>query len=181
MTHVSRWLALALLVTSLAGIPGGGAAQVGTVVCIQPAGGTYPLDSDIPVQLRVEDVEGLYGVDVQLSFDPSRLVVVEPQVVPAYDLLWPDMIVINEVDNVAGTIRYVAVQLARPPANGSGALFSFTFHTLGAGPATAGITMADLSDIDGVLIDRATENACYWLGGWLGDRQVFLPLILRSH
>jgi hypothetical protein len=149
-----------------------------TVVRVLPPRGTYPLDVDIPVELWVDDVEGLYGVDIQLSFDPSRVAVVEAQVVPGYDLLWPDLIVINKVDNNTGTIQYVAVQLnPRPPASGSGALFSFTCHTLSAGSAETSITAADLSDIDGMLIDRTTEDARYWLG----DLQIFLPLVMRSH
>jgi hypothetical protein len=175
---IVRLLGCALVVLSMGLVLQSTGAQGRTVVQVLPPDGTYPLDADIPVDLWVEDVEGLYGVDIQLSFDPARLAVVETQVVPGYDLLWPDVIVINQVDNSAGTVHYVAVQLnPRPPANGSGALFSFTFHVLSSGPAVTSITTADLSDIDGMLIDRTTEDARYWLG----DRiQVFLPLVVQS-
>lgn len=170
-------LALALLVITVAGIAGGASAQVGTVVSIQPAEGAYRPGDTFAVEVRIDDVADLYGIDVRVAFDPDRLEVVETAVTPGTDLLSPPwLILFNQVDNQAGTIWYVVTLLnPHPPVSGSGVLYSFHFKTLAMGPAAAGIAELTLSDINGDLIPAAAAGALYQVG-----HQLFLPSVLRS-
>ncbi len=177
LTRVCTRFALALLVTIVAGVAGGAFAQVGTMVSIQPAEGAYQPGETFAVEVRIDDVVDLYGIDVRVAFDPDRLEVVETAVTPGTDLLSPPwLILFNQVDNQAGTIWYVVTLLnPHPPVSGSGALYTFHFKTLAMGPATAGIAELTLSDINGDLISATTAGAVYQVG-----HQVFLPLTLRK-
>ena len=82
------------------------------------------------LQVWVNDVVGLYGADIQLSFAPDVLEVVDSNSgasgiqVENGGFLKPDFIVINSADNSQGTIRYAMTQLnPTVPASGSGVLF----------------------------------------------------------
>jgi len=175
LTRVCPRLALALLLAGVAGFAAGASAQLEAVVRIEPPQGAYQLGETFAVEVRIDDVVDLYGLDVHLAFDPARLEVVEAAVTPGTDLLSPPwLILFNQVDNQAGTIWYVVTLLnPHPPVSGSGVLFSFHFKTLAMGSATAGVTELMLSDINGGLIPATTAGAVYQVG-----HQVFLPLVL---
>ena len=174
MTRIRRGLAWALCLSALVAISVGAARDDGALVRIEPAAGAYAVGETFAVEVRIEDVAELYGADVRVAFDPSRLEVVEPEVTLETDLLSPPWLVLfNEVDNEAGTIVYVTTLLnPNPPISGSGALFSFHFRTLAAGSTRATITAQTLTDIDGELITAATAGAFYRVG-----HQIFLPLV----
>jgi hypothetical protein len=177
LTRICARLALALLVTTSAGIAGSASAQVGTVVSIRPAAGAYQLGETFAVEVRIDDVSDLYGVDVRVTFDPACLEVVETAVTPGTDLLSPPwLILFNQVDNQTGTIWYVVTLLnPHPPVSGSGVLYSFHFKTLAMGSAAVGITELTLSDINGELIPATTAGAVYQVG-----HQAFLPLAFNE-
>lgn len=179
----TTWLILGLLVLTLAAVvplvtadPGPDAAAA---VRVLPAGGTYPVGAEIDVEVWVEDVEDLYGADVQLTFDPTRLRVVGP-VTPRDDLLSPDLVVKQEADNDLGTVWYAVTQLnPSEPASGSGALFSFTLQTLAAGdPVPVDVDDAQLANRDGEFIPAAAHGAQYAVGE---GYRVFLPLAMKNH
>ena len=173
---VRRWLAWAVLMAGLAGIWGGATAQNVAVVRIDPAAGAYQAGDVFAVDVRIDRVIALYGVDVRLAFDPSKLRVVEPAVTPRTDLLSPPwMILFNQVDNSAGAIVYVGFMVnPQVPVSGSGAICSFHFQVLAAGTTEVVISEQTLSDINGELIPATTAGALYRVG-----HQVFLPLVLR--
>lgn len=100
----------------------------------QPAavgGGTRlrvtPSEDGSAAEIWVDDVEGLYALDIQLSFDPQRFQVddadpdkdgiqLEVGQVPA-----PDFVAMNSVDNATGEVHYVVTQLGTTDAfSGSG-------------------------------------------------------------
>jgi hypothetical protein len=178
--RLRRWLTWAVLLAGLAGLTSSAAAQDGAVVTIQPATGTYGVGETFRVDVRIEDVVALYGVDIRVAFDPARLEVVEPAITAGTDLLAPPwMIFYNQVDNEAGTIVYV-VTMVNPqvPVSGSGVVFSFHFRTLAAGTTAVHISEQTLTDIDGVLITATTSGAIYQVEQQ--GHRVFLPWVLQA-
>jgi hypothetical protein len=89
----------------------------------------------------LEDVQGLYGVEIHLQFDPETIQVLDA--IPGTDgvqikpgvLPMPDYVVQNEVNNALGTIDYAATQLPpTEPGQGSGLIAQITFR--GIEPST---------------------------------------------
>ncbi len=89
----------------------------------------------IVVDLVVEQVVELYGVEMRLKFDPDVLEVVdadpsregvqlEPGTLPS-----PDYVVRNEANNDSGTIEYAVTQLPpSKPGKGNGVIARITFR-----------------------------------------------------
>ena len=178
--RVCRWLGWALVLSVLTGICGGATAQDGAVVRIAPAAGSYAVGATFAVDVRIEDVADLYGVDIRVAFDPARLQIVEPEVTPGTGLLSPPwMLLFNQVDNEAGKVVYVVTMLnPQVPVSGSGVVFSFHFRTLMAGQAAVDISERTLTDINGELIAATTAGAVYQVEGQ--GYRVLLPLVLRA-
>lgn len=170
-----KWLCpIIILVAGLLSIAVNAIADDGAEVSIAPSGGAYTLGESFAASVRIENVIDLYGIDVRVAFDPTRLEVVEPSVTPGTSLLSPPWLILyNQVDNKAGKIWYV-VTLLNPhlPVRGSGDLYTLHFRTRAAGVAEVDIAESTLSDINGQLIPSATRDAHYQVGG-----QVFLPSI----
>ena len=85
-------------------------ASTATAVRVLPAGGAYELGREIPAQLWIEDVAGLYGAEIRLSFDAQQLQMVDAnlsrpgiQLEISSDLLSPNFVIRNEADNLVGT------------------------------------------------------------------------------
>jgi hypothetical protein len=139
------------------------------VVAVYPADGSYAVGTLIDVEVWVEDVVNLYGVDIRLAFDPTRLQVLDAnpdlpgvQVQPRDDILSPDFIIRREADNDAGTVWYAVTQInPSPPVSGSGALFSFSFETIGAGTTEVIVTNYQLADPNGMIIPAQPSGAVY--------------------
>ena len=151
-------------------------------VSVLPAEGTFVVGAEIEAEVWVEDVVDLYGGDIELSFDASRLEVLDAnpsqpgiQIQPLYGFLVPGIIVRNEADNTAGTIRFAATQLYPSPAvSGSGALFAFTFRALDLGLADVGYVKVQLADGNAEPISSSTVGASYRV---VESHLVFLPLV----
>ena len=90
--------------------------------------------------MRGSDIQGLYGFELQLTFDPAVVEVVDAdasspgvQIGPG-DFLSPDFVVQYRADNQAGKVEFVVTQLNPSPAkSGSGALLTVPFRGLAAG------------------------------------------------
>lgn len=124
-------LAFAGLPVWLAGSPPV-AAQT-TTVTIESVATTINGCETLDIFIRINDVEGLYGADVLLSFDPAILEVTALE--KSEDFLRPPFFPVREqYDNTAGTIRLAWTQLnPTPPAAGSGNFARVTFRAKGAG------------------------------------------------
>jgi hypothetical protein len=158
------------------------APRADTWVQVLPAEATYDVGQEIDAEVWIEDVEGLYGAEIHLAFDPDHLQVLDAdpvrpgtQVSPSDDLLSPDFVVRNEADNAAGTVWYAVTQLnPSPPVTGSGTLFGLTFVTTSPGDTAVDVTDHVLSDRNAEVLPASTTGAVYHIGG---VRRVFLPLI----
>lgn len=114
------------------------------------------------VVVRVEDVANLYGADVQLRFDASRMQAVDADPdaegvqLALGDFLSPDFVIRNTVDNEAGTLHVALSQINPSEArSGSGTLFVLR---LSAGE-TLGPTAIEL--VDASLGARGGERIPY--------------------
>jgi hypothetical protein len=102
-------------------------AQTDTRFRIAPKAPWVRIGKTLVVDLVMEQVNGLYGVEVHLSFDPQVFQVVDAAVdqpgiqIEPGELPFPDFVVVNRVDNTMGTIDYAVTQMQpREPASGDG-------------------------------------------------------------
>lgn len=162
-------LALALVLSGL--LVSLAAAQSQATMRLVPLMSKVEQGQTVAVILRVEDVQGLYGAQVDLHFDPTRLAVHDAD--PAAEgiqstlgsFLSPDFVVLNEVDNEKGILRLAFTQMApNPPAEGAGDLATVTFKGLGSGKATLKWEKVILANGDGQEIETRLEGATIQVG-----------------
>ncbi|TEU10433.1 MAG: hypothetical protein E3J21_26430 [Anaerolineales bacterium] len=155
----SRWvatLALLLVVLLLSGpLTGTGSAQEGATVRLEPLPGQEGADA-VTVAIHIENATRLYGAEVHLAFDPTRLEVqdadpdTEGVQIQVGDFPSPDFVVQNQADNARGTIDYAATQLApREAVDGSGVLATVTVKGKDKGTSSLTFVGAKLADPDG--------------------------------
>lgn len=141
-------------------------AQSAALVHLVPAAATVGEGATAAVQLRIENVEGLYGLDIRLAFDPTAVQVVDADTAAeglqtrGGDLLKPDFVVRNLADNEAGTVWFALTQLNPSEAvTGSGVVFTVTFRGLAAGKSSPlTITYQKLASRTGDLIPASAED-----------------------
>jgi LysM repeat protein len=147
--------------------------QNGASVIIAPPAVTVALGETTVVEVQVQDVEGLYGVDIRLSFDPSKLEVQDANSATAGVQIEPGpfldvsqgFVAQNSADNTAGRINY-AMTLLNPaePKSGSGTLMRVTFKGIGEGESAISFLSALLSDRPGMQIPATTTGGTITVG-----------------
>ncbi len=164
-TRCARALVAALLLLALTPMPATAAGP--TAIRLVPATVDIGAGLTAAVVVRVENAEGLYGLDIRLAFDPAAVQVVDAdpatpgaQVRPG-DLLSLDMVARNTADNAAGTVWFAMTQVnPSPEVGGSGAAFTVTFRGVCEGarsPLT--VTYARLASRDGRELPATTAGA----------------------
>jgi parallel beta-helix repeat protein len=136
-----------------------------TSLYISPAGNTVGISDTVTVDVMVGDIENLYGAQVQLTFDPTLVEVVDAsEFDPGIQIEQgsfpvPDEVIVNLADNSAGTIEYaVSLQGDKPGVNGSGVLARITFHGLSDGVSDVAFGGSILSDPGSVPIEHSTQD-----------------------
>ena len=148
-SHVNRQLRLlclalaTLLLLCLALWWTGTGRALAARVYLSPDAAILEPGQTVTVDIRIEDVTRLYGIDLLLSFDPQTLAVLDsvsggpdaPRILPGGFLnLTQAFTATNQADNSAGTVRFMqALLYPAPPANGSGVLARITFRALSPG------------------------------------------------
>lgn len=130
------------------------------LVRCEPMVGAGPPGQPLTIALYVENVAELYGVEMELSFNPAIAQVVDAdpgtpgvQIQPLGSFLSPDFVVRRVADNGAGTIEYAATQLSpQAPVSGSGPVAAVTFQAVANGTFSMPYSIALLVDIDGAPI-----------------------------
>lgn len=144
MTYWSIVLLILLVPASLT------LAQSGTRVYLQPVESTAGL---LTVDVMVENVTDLYGLEIHLKYDPALLEVQDSKtdqegVQVESGALLPvaqGFVVANQVNQGQGTILYALTLLNPAPAvQGSGPVARITFKILQAAPTTINIEQATL-------------------------------------
>ena len=167
------WISPTLLLAVLLSVPvGHGLAQNGTTVVIDPQSSEVAVGATTTVNIRIENVEGLYGAQVHLTFDPALLEVVDAdqglsgvQIQPG-SFLTPDFTGQNAVDQATGEIGLAIAQM--PPheaVSGSGVFATVTFRGKAAGDSAISITSALLSDQSGYPISASTQDGTVTVTG----------------
>jgi len=139
------------------------AAAAGPTVAFSPSPLESPAGQTVPLAIRIADVQGLYGFEMQLKFDPAVVEVVDAdpnavgvQLLPG-DFLALDMLVRNQADNSAGTAEFVLTQINPSEAkSGTGVLLTIYLRGKAAGQGSAvEIVKAQFATRDGEAIDVA--------------------------
>lgn len=144
------------------------------LVRCDPAVAAGPADLPLVVDIYVENVVDLYGADVQFSFNPAEVQVVDADpVTPGVQIqlldtfLVPGFVVRDTADNLAGTIWYALTQLnPAPPVSGSGPLARITLQAQKAGTFKLTITNHQLAQRTGVEYPSIAQDC----------RLTFLPV-----
>ncbi|MBP7688031.1 MAG: DUF11 domain-containing protein [Thermoflexales bacterium] len=122
----------------------------------------------VPVEIRIDDVNDLYGADVRLTFNPALLAVQDanPGQAGIQIGLGPLLtssgyyVVFNSADNLSGTIQLVITQLnPAQPITGSGILANVTFVPVGlSGLSSLHFTQVKLATRSGTLIPSTAQD-----------------------
>jgi hypothetical protein len=163
-------------------------AQASAVIRLSPATGSFYEGARFTIQVYIENVTDLYGVDVLLEFDPAVLQVVDADLLtagiqsePLSGFLVPGFVVRNEADNSAGTVWYVVTQLnPTPPASGSGAVLEITFDALSTGSTAVTFSKASMATRLGQTIPTSTMDSTYQIISQDSIQRIYIPLLLRN-
>ena len=135
------------------------------VVSIQPTTLEVGINQTAEIAVAIKNISGLYGMELQISFDPTLLEVEDanPDMsgiqVSLGTFLEPGLLLFNTVDNDLGTIKYVMSQMdPAEPKNGEGILLVIKVKAKAAGTSTVNITSAVLASQDGMAIASQLES-----------------------
>ncbi len=131
-------------------------AQGNTRLHFDPAPQQVEVGGVAGVQLRLEDVNNLYGIEVHLTFDASLVQIEDDDAardgvqIAVGDIPYPEFSVQNMVDNMGGRLDYAVVQLGpRPAASGSGVVATIRFRGVNEGTSPIRFTSAKLASPEG--------------------------------
>jgi LysM repeat protein len=150
---------------ALALIPVGAVQANGTTTLVSPATTEIVVGNKTTVDIRVENVSDLFGVEVHLTFDPALLEVEDAdagkagvQIEPG-SFINPYFTAQNVVDQGAGKIDYSVSQGPSDTAvSGSGVVATITFEGESAGTSALNITSVVLAAPGGVPISSAKQG-----------------------
>lgn len=159
-------------------------AQSGTTIVISPASSNIALTFVGSVDVVINDYndpnpvgpngQGLYGADIRLSFDRTKVTVQDDNPFQSGVQVFPGPLLasgtflnlINSADNTAGTIQFVITQLAptspqvcpTPPTACTGVLFTIHFIGNALGSSPVHFTYEKLSNPNGLEIFGSTTD-----------------------
>jgi len=146
----------------------------GARVIVSPATRLVGLGQAAAVEIRIENVSGLYAADLRLGFNPILL---QAQSVTPGSFL-AGYVAVNKIDNEAGEISYaVTRQRPDPPVSGDGVLATITFIGLSEGSSPLTFISALLLDGGGNRIGATTRDGVIVVGEVY---QLYLPIVKRG-
>jgi hypothetical protein len=160
--YITAGIILIILLT----LTSAGFAQPASTVILRvvPEDAQVLVNGTLDIAVEVEDVEGLYGIDILLEFNPQALEVVDMD--PDLDgvqiqlgtFLEPGFVILNLVNNEIGRLRLAMTQLApAEPKSGTGNLIVVRFRGKTADLSSAvTIVAATLAGPTGNLIEINT-------------------------
>jgi LysM repeat protein len=139
-------------------------AHGNTTLRFDPSPQQVAVGDVVAVQLYLENVDNLYGLEAHLTFDEHIVQVEDDDPVQADvqiasgEIPVPDFTVQNVVDNFGGRLDYAVVQLRpRPAASGSGIVATIRFKGVSSGTSSIQFTKAKLASPDGLEIPAALQ------------------------
>ena len=179
MNHQEKTIAVAwslliaalLLLFALIAAPAA-AAQSGTVLRTDPPAISLAPGAETSVALRFEEVEGLYGLEIHLTFDPALVEVVDADpdqagVQIAAASWWQDgFVAANVADNETGRIDFAAT-LINPaePRSGGDTFATITLRGKSGGSGALAIESAILASREAEVIPAELQDAALTVSG----------------
>jgi hypothetical protein len=124
------------------------------------------------VSVMANNVISLYGADVRISFDTSKLEVVGngpytgTQIQNGNIISDSGFFLYKDANNITGKIRFVATNMnPAPPFSGSGTLFRIGFHAKSTGSSTLVFTRVELANREGGFLTVTPVNGSVNSGG----------------
>ncbi len=140
-------LAFMLLVSLLlAGLPLPVLAQGGTVLAVDPAQASVEVNGQREIHLLVTGADNLNAFDVQVEYDSDLLSLAKWE----FGDLLSNLAVVKR-DDLPGSFRLVATQLATPGVSGDGVLLKLFFRGEQTGSSAITITKAEFARSEGGL------------------------------
>ncbi len=137
------------------------------LIFVEPAESTVARTEAISVEVRLHNIRGLYGAQVEMSFDPAIVAVVDADpVAPGVQVADGDVfraaleageatVFRNVANNGQGTIEYtISLQGARPGIDAGGVLFEIGLRGLALGQSRLAFTRVRLSDAMSQPVDH---------------------------
>jgi len=156
MSRTSRGILLTLVVMLVVAlVPASGAFAAGTIVLVNPPSQSVNVNATTTVEIKVDTITNLYGVDVRLTFDAAKLEAQDADAtlagvqVERGSFLNPaqGFMAQNVADNTTGQVQYAFVLLTPAPAvSGTGVLAKITFKAKAAGNALITLNSVTLSN-----------------------------------
>ncbi len=154
---------LSLLAITIGGLSYPAFAQGGTVVNIVPTSTSVHVGDIVLVEVQIQNVSDLFGLELHINFDPTILEVADANPDQAGiqvghgNFLSPDQEVQNNASG--GTIDYAISQLApHQGVSGSGTLIRITFRGKTEGVSSVTLQNVILANSAASPIDYATQN-----------------------
>jgi len=156
-TRTSRGILLGLVLAMLLVLlPASTAVAQTTIVLINPPSQSVEVNRLVTVEIKVDTVTNLYGVDIRLTFDAAKLEAQDADGNPANGVqiapgsfLNPaqGFLAQNTADNTTGQVQYVFALMAPATAvSGTGVLASITFRAKATGTAVVTLNSVTLSN-----------------------------------
>lgn len=147
-----------------------------TTIQTSPQAAVVGVGGSVVVDVVISDVADLYGADVQLTFDPALVQVVDAdgiagngvQVMPGPLLTAQGyyFVALNRAYNVTGTVGFAITQFNPAEAvSGTGVLFRITVSGLAAGVSQLHFMQAVLADRNGGTIPYTFQDGSVTVGG----------------
>lgn len=172
-----RWL-LASLFVILAPWASAAAGAGSALVRLDPPSHSLSVGDRAEFAIRVENVDGLYGMEVHVTFDPAVLQVVDAdgakdgvQMRPG-DWLQKPFVAVNRVDNSAGVADFALTLVNPAPAvSGSGAIAVIAFTARANGTSSIAVQKAMLASRDAREIASRWEGAAVTVAPLTSDKE----------
>jgi hypothetical protein len=130
----------------LAALPLPVLSQGATVLAVEPAQTSVAVNGEREIQLFVTGADNLNAFDVQVEYDSALLSLVRWE----FGNLLSNLAVVKR-DDLPGSFRLVATQLATPGMSGDGVLLKLTFGGKLTGTSAITITKAEFARSEGGL------------------------------
>jgi LysM repeat protein len=140
-------------------------------VRVQPVNQQVAVGQSATIEIRIENVSGLYAADVELRFNPALLQVQDAdpgrdgvQIQPG-NFPSPDFVALNSADNATGVIRYALTQLPpKSPVSGSGLLATVVLRGQAAGTADLTFSIVNLANAQGQQLPASSQGGTIIVG-----------------
>jgi LysM repeat protein len=159
-----------------------GLVQTGATIRLLASSQQINVGETTSVNLQVDNVTGLYGVEIVLTFDSALLEVQDGD--PGNDgvqmalghFVSPDFVILNAADNATGQAKIAFTQIApHAPVNGSGVLATVVFRAKQPGVASLGFQKTLFSNTDGMAISVSPVGTSLTVGTGQPSPTVTLP------